>query len=308
MPSLFGGALLALLLSATLVAAGPQPDPQPLCPQALWPDLAPGETSRDTGEWLPARPGEDPPVTRLKGVALPTFTLHRPPHPNGTAVVILPGGGFGRVVTNKEGTEAAEWLNRLGVTALVLRYRTSDTAPTGDSAPPPWRRPLQDAQRLLKLTRARATEWQLDPRRVGLLGFSAGGQVAARLLCDGDEAAYPPADDIDRQPHRPDFALLLYPWNLTAEGGSALLDGLTPPAGAPSCFLVHTDDDRSSALGSALFYVALKSRGVASELHVYGHGGHGYGLRPVAGSDVGDWPSHATTWLRAGGWTPPTAN
>ncbi|MFM8289203.1 MAG: alpha/beta hydrolase, partial [Planctomycetaceae bacterium] len=106
-----------------------------------------------------------------------------------------------------------------------------------------------------------------------------------------------------RQPHQPNFGLLLYPWNLTADGREGLLDGLSPSAQTPPCFLVHTDDDRSSALGSALFYVALKNRGIPSELHVYGRGGHGYGLRPVAGSDVGDWPSHAATWLQAEGWT-----
>lgn len=294
MLSLFRGGVLALWLAGVAWAAGPEPVPQP-----VWPDLAPGETARGTGEWLALKPGEEPPVTRLSQVACPTFTLHQPAEPNGTAVVILPGGGFGRVVTNKEGTEAAEWLNRLGITALVLRYRTSDTAPAGDA---PWRRPLQDTQRLLKLTRARAGDWKVNPQRLGVLGFSAGGQVVTRLLCDAGKTAYTPIDEIDRLPHRPDFALLLYPWNLTAGSGNRLTEGLAPPADTPPCFLVHTDDDRSSALGPVLFYAALKEQGLPAELHVYGRGGHGYGLRKVAGSDVGEWPGHATTWLRAGGW------
>jgi len=299
--SLVCGGVLCLALAGSVGAAEP---PEPV-PQPLWPGLAPGETSRETGEWLPARPGEEPPVTRLAKISSPTFTLHRPAEPNGTAVIVLPGGGFGRVVTNKEGTEAAEWLNRLGVTTLVLRYRTSDTAPSGESAPPPWQRPLQDAQRLLRLTRARASEWGIDPHRVGLLGFSAGGQVAARLLAADGEPAYAPRDDFDRPTHQPNFAMLIYPWNLVPDAGLELPAELRPPKQAPPCFLVHTDDDRSSALGTVLLYAAWKRQAIPAELHVYGRGGHGYGLRTVPGSDVGEWPRHATTWLRAGGWLEP---
>src|SRR6478736_8322982 len=125
-------------------------------PLRLWPQLAPGETTQQVGEQLPPRGGESPPITRVANVTQPMMTVHLASKPNGTAVVILPGGGFARVVPDLEGTEAADWLNRHGVSAFVLSYRT-----TADSQSPGWVKPLQDAQRALALVRARAEQWQL---------------------------------------------------------------------------------------------------------------------------------------------------
>jgi acetyl esterase/lipase len=280
--------LVAVLLCASVVNAAE--------PLDIWPDLAPGETTREPGTPLPARPGENPAITRVENITRPTLTVHRPQEPNGTAVVILPGGGFARVVPDLEGTEAAAWLNEHGVTAFVLSYRTTPSQQTAKQIPG-WVKPLQDAQRALALVRSRAKEWDLDPERVGLLGFSAGGQVAARLLTGGDKKTYDRIDAIDEVSHRPAFAILIYPWNMYDAQRDALVEGIEVGKDCPPTYIVHTDDDRSSSLGAVLFYAGLKKQGIPAELHVYGNGGHGYGLRPVKGSEISTWPTHAAHWL-----------
>jgi acetyl esterase/lipase len=262
-------------------------------PLNVWPDLAPGESTRLTGTVQPFRAGENPPVTRVEMITRPTFTVHLAPKPNGAAVVILPGGGFGKVVPDKEGTEAAAWLNEKGIAAFVLSYRTKQAK--GD---PGWKRPLQDAQRMLALVRHRADEWGLKRDRIGLLGFSAGGHVATRLLTAEGRLTYEPIDAIDKVSHWPDFAILIYPWNIYDAKRGDLVKGVTVPKKCPPTFLVHTDDDRSSSLGSVLFYARLKKLGIPSELHVYGNGGHGYGLRPIKNSEISTWPGHAAHWLK----------
>lgn len=265
-------------------------------PISVWPDLAPGETTRLAGERQPPREGEQPPITRLVNITHPTMTVHRPTKPNGTAVVILPGGGFAKVVPDLEGTEAAEWLNRRGVTAFVLSYRTSDDRVTG------WKKPLQDAQRALALVRSQADRWGLRTERLGLVGFSAGGQVAARLLSGGETKTYDRLDAVDEVSHRPAFAVLVYPWNMYDAAADGLVAGIEVPKDCPPTFLVHTDDDRSSSLGAVLFYAGLKKHGIPAELHVYGNGGHGYGLRPRSGSQISTWPDHAAHWLGTRGF------
>lgn len=260
----------------------------------IWPGLPPGEQSLSRGEALPTRANENPPATRIAKITEPLLEVYEPPEGKGigTAVVILPGGGFRYVVRDKEGSEAARWLNGLGISAFVLRYRTSDT-----SELPAWQRPVQDAQRSLRLLRAQAAKWKVDPRRIGLLGFSAGGQVAARVTTHFDKPAYARRDKIDETSCRPDFSLLIYPWNLWDAGRSRLIDGVDPGRETPPTFLVHAHDDSSSSLGSVYFYAALKAHDVPAELHVYRNGGHGYGLRPVEGSDIHTWPLRAAGWL-----------
>ena len=256
----------------------------------VWPDLAPGEATRSVGETLPYRETEVPPVTRVVNISRPTFSVHLAEKPNGTGAVILPGGGFGKVVPDKEGTEAAEWLNRHGVSAFVLSYRTT----SGNAG---WVKPLQDAQRLMALVRSNADRWQVSSDRIGLVGFSAGGQVAARLLSDSGSLAYNRIDEIDEFSHRPSFAILVYPWHIYDSKRDALVDGVAATKDCPPTFLVHTNDDQSSSLGAVLFYAGLKRLGIAAELHVYGNGGHGYGLRAVNGSLISTWPRHAAHWL-----------
>ncbi len=253
----------------------------------VWPGLAPGETSYDIGIAQPPRDGEDPPVTRLVNIRKPTIDVFLAEKPNGTAVVVLPGGGFAKVVPDKEGSEAAPWL-------FVVRYRTNEVTPKDE---PAWKRPLQDGQRVVRLLRANAEKWNIDKDKVGVLGFSAGGQVASILHTADDVAAYESLDDVDKQSCRPDFSLLIYPWNVFDSKTQQLLPQIQLSAKSPPAFIVHTHDDRSSSMGSVLIYAGLKQHNVQAELHIYGNGGHGYGMRPVKDSDIGTWPARASDWL-----------
>lgn len=264
-------------------------------PVDVWPDLAPGETTRNIGETLPFRQGETPPVTRVTNITRPTFTVHLAKKPNGSAVLILPGGAYTRVVTSKEGTELAEWLNGQGVTVFVLSYRTNEKGTAG------WQKPLQDAQRAMALIRSQADRWKIAKDRIGIMGFSAGGNAAARLLCDGGKLAYDRMDAIDDISHRPDFAMLIYPWALYDSKRDTLIEAVTVPKNCPPTFLVHTDDDSATSLSSVLFYASLKKHSIPAELHVYGKGGHGYGLREIKDSNIATWPKFATHWLESRG-------
>ena len=191
----------------------------------VWPDYAPGETSLDEGKAQPLRPEEVPPVNRIVGIRRPTIDIFPAQHPNGTAVLILPGGGFGKVVQDKEGSEAAPWLNKHGICVFVLRYRTNEDTPKSE---PAWLRPLQDAQRSLRLIRQNATKWNLDANKVGVLGFSAGGQVASILHTRDGATDYQAVDAADELNSKPDFSLLIYPWQILDESNEELLKEIRP--------------------------------------------------------------------------------
>ncbi len=259
----------------------------------VWPDLAPGETSRETGTLLPFRKSESPPVSRVTKIRLPTLDVFLPETPNGTGILILPGGGFGKVVPDMEGSEAAPWLNSIGIAVFVLRYRTNEATPKGE---PAWRRPLQDAQRSLRMMHARADEWKLDPDRIGVLAFSAGGQVAAILHGDIGPV-YEPIDSIDEQTCRPTFSLLVYPWKVMNPQTNKLWPHMMLSNKSAPAFIVHTHDDASTSLGSVAIYSKLKQAGVSAELHIYENGGHGYGMRDVKNSNIGNWRRAANDWL-----------
>ena len=259
----------------------------------VWPDLAPGETSRETGTLLPFHESESPPISRVTKIRLPTMDIFLPEKPNGTGILILPGGGFGKVVPDMEGSEAAPWLNNIGIAVFVLRYRTNEVTPTDE---PAWRRPLQDAQRALRIMRARSDEWNLDPDRIGVLGFSAGGQVATILHGDIGPA-YEPIDSIDEQSCRPAFSLLVYPWKVMNPKTNQLWPHMKLSKKSAPVFIVHTHDDASTSLGSVAIYSELKKAGVSAELHVYENGGHGYGMRDVENSNIGNWRRAANDWL-----------
>ncbi len=261
----------------------------------VWPELAPGETSDAEGKAQPPRPGENPPVTRVINIRRPTLDVFLPEKPNGQAILVLPGGGFAKVVPDKEGSEAAPWLNSLGIATFVLRYRTNEVTPKDE---PAWKRPLQDAQRSLRLIRANADKWHIDPAKVGVLAFSAGGQVGSILHTAEEAAAYEAIDAIDKQSCKPAFSLLIYPWQIYNAATDSLLPVIKVTKTTPQAFIVHTHDDRSSSLGSVLLYADLKKQNIPAELHVYVNGGHGYGMRPVDGSHIGTWPDRATDWLK----------
>jgi len=263
----------------------------------LWSGPAPGETTRHSGDTLPRRPDENPPSTRITHITQPQIEMYEPASPHGgVGVLILPGGAYNYVVRDKEGSEAAEWLNRLGVAGCVLRYRTKDGTDT-----PLWQRPLQDGQRAVSLLRSQAKEWKLDPERIGVLGFSAGGQAAALVATRFEQRAYDVRDEIDAASCRPDFALLIYPWQLVDADTGQLREIVTVTPRTPPTFLVHAHNDSATSLSSVLFYAALRQHGVPGELHISETGGHGYGLRPVENSRVDTWPSRAEEWLRGRG-------
>jgi acetyl esterase/lipase len=271
----------------------------------LWPDFAPGETTKNPGTELPMRAEDQPPISRVEKITAPTLALFPAPREkaNGVGVLILPGGGFGRVVPNMEGSEAAEWLNSLGISAYVLSYRTTTGVDPGAEAAveaSPWKRPLQDSQRGIRHLRHHAKAYSLDPAKIGLLGFSAGGQVAAIHLTS-ETGAYEGVDAVDEESFHPNFSMLVYPWRVADEKTGQLMPQIKPSAKMPPGFLVHTDDDKSSSLGAALIYLGMKQHGVSGELHVYQNGGHGYGTRPRPGSVIGSWKERGSDWLRVRG-------
>ena len=260
----------------------------------IWTGLAPSESVTSTGSPLPPHDGDIPSITRVEKIRTPSLEVFAPAHPNGTAVVILPGGGFRVVVPDLEGSEAADFLNRLGITVFVLNYRTNEVKPDSE---PNFLRPLQDAQRAVRWVRANANVWKLSPDKIGVLGFSAGGQVASVLHTSSDKAAYESIDQVDTLSFRPDFSLLVYPWNVLVAGTDGLMPELQFTKELPPAFIVHTSDDNSSAVGAAMIYVGLKKQGVPAELHIYENGGHGYGVRTKPNSNIGTWTNRATDWL-----------
>jgi acetyl esterase/lipase len=271
----------------------------------VWPGKAPGETGAPGHErFLEQKPGEKQ-VQRLTDVSRPTITVHRPSpdKDTGAAVLICPGGGYNILAWDLEGEEVASWLNTLGVTGIVLKYRVPRRPGQPADRPPPG--PLQDAQRALRLVRARAADWGIDPHRLGILGFSAGGHLAAAAATNDDRQTYPPIDDIDRLDGRPDFAVLVYPGYLTDKAKQHLAPDIGVTARTPPMFLVHASDDRVPAENNVLLYLALKQAGRPAELHVYAAGGHGFGLRP-SDQPCSTWPERCGEWMRAQGFLKPS--
>lgn len=282
---------VVMLVPAWVVAA------EPASVIKVWQAKAPGETKEfEAEETQPPKEGENPPTTRITNVSRPT--LHVFPAPkenrNGAAIVICPGGGYRILAWDKEGTEVAEWANSIGVTAFVLKYRV----PTSDRQPR-WLAPAQDAQRAISLVRSRAAEWNVDPARIGLLGFSAGGEAAAVASVKHAERLYESADSIDNVTCRPDFTVLIYPGGIIDEKGELKpeyqINKQTPPM-----FFAHAFNDAVKCEASVQLFLALKRAGVASELHVYSAGGHGFGLRPST-QPAATWPKRCEEWLAANG-------
>jgi len=236
-------------------------------------------------------------IIKLGNVSVPQLAIFHPEKEkaNGTAVIIAPGGGFNILAYDLEGTEVAEWLNSIGVTAFVLKYRVPSRDPERR-----WLAAVQDAQRAVGLVRSRASEWALDPKRIGVLGFSAGGYAAGMTALLSDRQ-YSVVDDADKTSSRPDFAVLIYAGGFVEKGNHKLRDELKISAETPAMFLVHTHDDGVSSLNSALLYAALKKAGVAAELHVFAKGGHGYGMRRTE-EPVATWPALLEAWLKTGQW------
>jgi acetyl esterase/lipase len=269
----------------------------------LWPGTPPGEMKADGPERDTSEPGKGlvagRPLIRLGNVTKPQLHVFLPPKEkaNGTAVVVCPGGGFSILAWDLEGTEVAEWLNSIGVAAAVLKYRV----PTA-KLDPKWLGPQMDGQRAISLVRSRAGEWGLDPARIGVLGFSAGGHLTVRLALEFAKRTYPEIDDVDTFSCRPDFAAPIYAAYSFDDKTGKLRDDVIVPKDAPPLFFVHAWDDHIDPRNDLLLAAAAKAAGVPCEVHLYDTGGHGYGLRPQADKPVTTWPARCADWMSRNGW------
>ena len=299
----------------TLAADDGEPVPGSAQRIALWPGgLAPGDKALAQPPQVVER-SADPnlPDRYITHVSAPYLVAYRPARPNGSALLVIPGGGYQRVVLDKEGSALVPaFAEQGGVTLFVLRYRLPGEGRDDREAA------LADAQRALRLIRHRAGEWGLDRRRIGVIGFSAGGHLAARLGNGFDQAVYPATDAIDGESARPDFQLLVYPVidmagpDTHAGSRERLLGGNPTPAlqqhysmqtrvrttGTPPTFLVHAGNDTVVPVGNALLmYRSLLRAGVPAELHLFPHGGHGFGTRGIIGLTTAAWPRLALDWI-----------
>ena len=288
--------LLFVVLFVSAITSGAAQAGKPI---GVWPGKAPDEPAGIESRKAKAVTGSDG-VIRIPYVDTPEL-IHFPADPKratGTCVIVCPGGGYGKLAWNKEGTEVAEWLNTLGVDAVALKYRVPRR---NREKPHPW--PLQDLQRSIRLVRSKAAEWKIDPKRIGVLGFSAGGHLAVMSASYQDQDSYKPIDAVDKLDVRPNFMVLIYPAYLgDAKKDSGKLDPLVKVnSQTPPTFIAITHDDADRGLFAALYYAELRRNRVAAELHIYSKGGHGYGLRPSA-NPVSSWPLRLEDWLGASGW------
>ncbi len=232
---------------------------------------------------------------RLTDVTNPTLTVYAPDSAKnmGAAVLVFPGGGYKRLAWDLEGTEVCSWLNSIGMTCVLVKYRVPFDAHYPEKV-----EDLEDAQRAMRLTRAHAEEWHIDPQRIGALGFSAGGHLAAILGNHADfkrdGAPESPESKVDA---RPNFVVIIYPGYLSdAPNLSKISPAIGPTSHTPPTFLVQTEDDPVHEENSLLYFQALKEANVPAELHIFAEGGHGYGLRPTD-LPVTHWPTLAETWF-----------
>ncbi|MFN0197528.1 MAG: alpha/beta hydrolase [Planctomycetaceae bacterium] len=240
------------------------------------------------------------PTKWLTNVTKPTLTIYRPAKDknSGTAMIICPGGGYHNLGWDVEGEEIAAWLNSLGMTGIILKYRCPRRPGDVKGVPPIG--PLKDAQRAVSLVRSRSEEWDIDPHRIGMIGFSAGGHLVGATATNFEQRSYDPIDDIDEISCRPDFGIPVY------SGYFKYNDGLSPtvrlPENTPPLLIVHASDDPISDVEhSVTFYLALKRAGIHSDLHVYASGGHGFGVRPTKAT-CSAWTQCCTDWLQSRGF------
>jgi acetyl esterase/lipase len=286
------GLCLAFGLWLSAMAADP-PAPRTL---DLWPGAAPGEVGKVGEEKAETKDG----ITRVSNVSKPTITVYRPSpeKDTGTSIVICPGGGYNILATSHEGEDVARWLNTIGVTGVVLKYRIPRREGSPNNVAPP--QALMDVQRAMSLVRSKAGDLGIDPKRIGLLGFSAGGHLAAWASTNFDKRSYEPVDDADKVECRPDFTVLIYPAYLLKKGNAGLADEIRAGSETPPTFLAHAGDDPVTVESSVQFYLALKRANVPAELHVFSSGGHGYGIKPGT-KPVAAWPQRLEDWMKSRG-------
>jgi acetyl esterase/lipase len=269
----------------------------------IWPGAAPDAQPVPGPEYVTNKPdSHGKPWAWVGNVTQPTLTVYPPTKKNtGVAMVVFPGGGYMGLAIDLEGTEICDWLNSRGITAVLLKYRVP-VKRVGTYAESPLA--LEDAQRTLGLVRFHAAEWHIDPHKIGVIGFSAGGHMVTATSTHFAKREYPTVDAADKESCRPDFAIALYPGHLwDPDAAFALNPNVPVTTNTPPTFLVQAEDDPVDPInGSLVYYRALKDARVPVEMHLYAHGGHGFGLR---NSDlpIGEWPHLAEKWLRTIGMT-----
>ncbi len=292
--------LVAVVVSFSLTLLA-QPSGWPPAPGhvtlELWPHGAPG-AQPNPGPEINTTTAKDHRVAgravdRVGNVSTPTLTLYAPKtNDTGAAVVVFPGGGYRILAIDLEGTEVCDWLNSINVTCVLLKYRVPDSGPYPKSPAA-----LQDAQRALGIVRAHAAEWHIDPHRIGVLGFSAGGHLAAALSTHFEQRIYDAIDAADQLSCRPDFAVIIYPGYLAlSEQNFAPNPDIHVTEKTPPTILVQAEDDPVHVENSTVYFLALKNAKVPAEMHLYAQGGHGYGLRRTA-LPITAWPEFVETWL-----------
>jgi len=245
-----------------------------------------------------AKPGE------VDNVSRPTMTVYSPKGKNtGAAVVVFPGGGYQILAIDLEGTEVCDWLTSKGITCVLLKYRVPNTGPHWEKqcdcqVNPKAPMALEDAQRTVGLIRFHAAEWHIDPHKVGVLGFSAGGHLSADISTHFNKRLYPAVDAADKESCRPDFAVALYPGHLWISSKGFELNPEVPVTRqTPPTFLLQAENDPVDSVNNSLvYYIALKKAGVPVEMHLYAQGGHAFGLRRTK-FPITRWPELVETWL-----------
>ena len=265
----------------------------------IWPGVPPdaqpfagSEVAITTKDLIAGRP-----ILIVTNVSQPTMTVYSPKGTNtGVVVVVFPGGGYRVVAMDLEGTEVCDWLTSWGITAVLLKYR----APTPRlGAYSESRLALEDAQRTLGLVRFHAAKWHVNPHKIGVIGFSAGGHMVTATSTHFAKREYPAVDAADRESCRPDFAIALYPGHLWDEDTGFVLNPNVPvTTNTPPTFLLQAENDPVDNVNNSLvYYIALKKVGVPVEMHLYAQGGHAYGLRRTK-LPITEWPQLVETWLK----------
>ncbi|MEA5128590.1 MAG: alpha/beta hydrolase [Proteiniphilum sp.] len=263
-------------------------------PVLLFPDGAPGESRKlKQVDDLSGNKVAGCPVLRISNVSDPTLTFYPAPadHNTGATIMVNPGGGYNILAYNLEGTEICKRFNSFGINCVLVKYRVPRHEGLEKHAAP-----LQDLQRAIAYTRSHADEWNIDPGRIGVLGFSAGAHLSAMASTAYGERTYPRVDAYDDVSLRPDFCVLIYPAYLAGENFS-IAPELKVDADTPPTILIQTQDDKGHIDSSLFYYYALKEAGVTAAMHLYPSGGHGYGLRNT-GHTVNEWPHRVLSWMR----------
>lgn len=264
---------------------------EPFPPIPLWPSGVPGEDHLELPEETVEVRGEYE-IEILSNVSEPTLTWYPAKEPTGAAVIVLPGGGYNILAISHEGTEVCEWLNSIGIAAGLLKYRV----PRREGREP-HEAPLQDVQRAIGMVRTNAVKWNVDPERLGVLGFSAGGNLATMALTSDGTRNYQADPKFDTPGCVPSFGILIYPAYLVdPEDPDQLAPGIEVDEATPPAFLVVSDEDKKWVEGSARFYIEMHRKERPCELHVFTGGRHGFGYDKID-SPIKQWPTLAQQWM-----------